>query len=91
MLPHKREKPLVSGNRIHANPPPFSLSSSTNRSNHRRVRPEQFIERSTDVSQKIISFHYTLTDPNGKTLDSSADGEPLTFLEGVGQIFGHER
>ena len=48
--------------------------------------PEQIIERSTNVSQKIISFHYTLTGPDGKTLDSSAGGEPLTFLEGVGQI-----
>jgi len=48
-------------------------------------RPE-ITERSTNVSQKVISFHYTLTDPDGKTLDSSADSEPLTFLEGAGQI-----
>jgi FKBP-type peptidyl-prolyl cis-trans isomerase SlyD len=38
------------------------------------------------MSQKVISFHYTLTDSAGTTLDSSAGGEPLTFLEGVGQI-----
>lgn len=38
------------------------------------------------MTKKVISFHYTLTDPAGKTLDSSAGGEPLTFLEGVGQI-----
>ena len=38
------------------------------------------------MSQKVISFHYTLTDSTGETLDSSAGGEPLTFLEGVGQI-----
>ncbi|HUI07094.1 MAG TPA: peptidylprolyl isomerase [Verrucomicrobiae bacterium] len=38
------------------------------------------------MANKVISFHYTLTDSTGKTLDSSADGEPLTFLEGVGQI-----
>lgn len=38
------------------------------------------------MSQKIISFHYTLTDASGKTLDSSAGSDPLTFLEGVGQI-----
>ena len=62
------------------------LSSSTNRSNRRSVPPGQIIERSTDVSQKIISFHYTLTGPDGKTLDSSTDSEPLTFLEGVGQV-----
>ena len=38
------------------------------------------------MANKVISFHYTLTDSAGKTLDSSADGDPLTFLEGVGQI-----
>jgi FKBP-type peptidyl-prolyl cis-trans isomerase SlyD len=38
------------------------------------------------MSNKVISFHYTLTDPTGKRLDSSAGSEPLTFLEGVGQI-----
>ena len=38
------------------------------------------------MANKVISFHYTLTDSTGKTLDSSAGGEPLTFLEGGGQI-----
>ena len=38
------------------------------------------------MSQKVIAFHYTLTDSSGKTLDTSAGGEPLMFLEGVGQI-----
>jgi FKBP-type peptidyl-prolyl cis-trans isomerase SlyD len=38
------------------------------------------------VNKNVISFHYTLTDQTGKTLDSSADGEPLTFLEEAGQI-----
>lgn len=38
------------------------------------------------MANKVISFHYTLTDSAGKTLDSSAGSEPLTFLEGVGQI-----
>lgn len=38
------------------------------------------------MTKKVISFHYTLTDTAGKTLDSSAGSEPLTFLEGVGQI-----
>jgi FKBP-type peptidyl-prolyl cis-trans isomerase SlyD len=38
------------------------------------------------MANKVISFHYTLTDSTGKTLDSSAGGEPLTFLEGAGQI-----
>ncbi|HUK81692.1 MAG TPA: FKBP-type peptidyl-prolyl cis-trans isomerase [Verrucomicrobiae bacterium] len=38
------------------------------------------------MPNKVISFHYILTDSAGKTLDSSAGTEPLTFLEGVGQI-----
>lgn len=38
------------------------------------------------MSHKVISFHYTLTDPAGKTLDSSVEGEPLAILTGVGQI-----
>lgn len=38
------------------------------------------------MSKKVISFHYTLTDPSGKQLDSSQGHPPLTFMEGVGQI-----
>lgn len=40
----------------------------------------------TTQTNRVISFHYTLTDPSGETLDSSRDHGPLTFLEGVGQI-----
>jgi FKBP-type peptidyl-prolyl cis-trans isomerase SlyD len=35
---------------------------------------------------RVVSFHYTLRDPNGRVLDSSAGGEPITYLEGAGQI-----
>ena len=38
------------------------------------------------MTSEVISFHYTLTDPTGKTLDSSLKGEPLTFVTGTGQI-----
>lgn len=34
----------------------------------------------------VVSFHYTLTDSKGEKLDSSVGHEPLTFMEGVGQI-----
>ena len=34
----------------------------------------------------VVSFHYTLTDKNGQTIDSSKGNEPLTYLHGVGQI-----
>lgn len=36
--------------------------------------------------QRVISMHYTLTDPKGVTLDSSIGGEPLTYMEEAGQI-----
>jgi FKBP-type peptidyl-prolyl cis-trans isomerase SlyD len=35
---------------------------------------------------RIVSFHYTLRDPGGRVLDSSAGSEPITYLEGAGQI-----
>ncbi len=38
------------------------------------------------MSHRVISFHYTLTNPSGEKLDSSNGGEPLTYMEGVGQI-----
>jgi len=38
------------------------------------------------MAKQVITFHYTLTDKSGKTIDSSRDGEPLAFLEGAGQI-----
>lgn len=42
--------------------------------------------------KKVISFHYTLTDSAGKTLDTSAGGDPFSFMEGVSQIIpGLER
>ncbi|MFM9079742.1 MAG: peptidylprolyl isomerase [Opitutaceae bacterium] len=34
----------------------------------------------------MVSFHYTLRDPGGRVLDTSAGGEPVTYLEGAGQI-----
>ena len=38
------------------------------------------------MPNKVIAFHYTLTDKAGQTLDSSAGNEPLAFLVGMGQI-----
>ncbi len=35
---------------------------------------------------RIVSFHYTLRDPSGRVLDTSAGSEPITYLEGAGQI-----
>jgi FKBP-type peptidyl-prolyl cis-trans isomerase SlyD len=36
--------------------------------------------------RRVVSFHYTLRDPAGRVLDSSAGGDPITYLEGAGQI-----
>jgi FKBP-type peptidyl-prolyl cis-trans isomerase SlyD len=38
------------------------------------------------MSPRVVSFHYTLRDPSGRVLDTSAGGEPVTYLEGAGQI-----
>lgn len=35
---------------------------------------------------RVVSFHYTLRDPAGRVLDSSAGGDPVSYLEGAGQI-----
>lgn len=35
---------------------------------------------------RVVSFNYTLRDPNGRVLDTSAGGDPITYLEGAGQI-----
>jgi FKBP-type peptidyl-prolyl cis-trans isomerase SlyD len=34
----------------------------------------------------VALIHYTLTDDQGKTLDSSAGGEPLAYLHGSGNL-----
>lgn len=44
------------------------------------------------MSQRVISFHYTLTDKSGKVIDASKERGPLSFMEGIGQIIpGLER
>jgi FKBP-type peptidyl-prolyl cis-trans isomerase SlyD len=35
---------------------------------------------------KVVSIHYTLRDDDGDEIDSSADGEPLEYLHGAGNI-----
>lgn len=35
---------------------------------------------------RVVTFHYVLRDPSGRVLDTSAGGEPVTYLEGAGQI-----
>lgn len=35
---------------------------------------------------RVVTFHYTLRDPSGRVIDTSAGGEPIVYLEGAGQI-----
>jgi FKBP-type peptidyl-prolyl cis-trans isomerase SlyD len=35
---------------------------------------------------KVVEIHYTLTDDNGETLDSSEGHEPLAYLHGASNI-----
>lgn len=35
---------------------------------------------------RVVSFHYTLRDPSGRVIDTSAGSNPITYLEGAGQI-----
>ncbi len=38
------------------------------------------------MSARVVTFHYTLRDPAGHVIDASAGREPITYLEGAGQI-----
>ena len=35
---------------------------------------------------KVVSIHYTLRDNEGTTIDSSIGGEPLTYIQGIGNL-----
>jgi FKBP-type peptidyl-prolyl cis-trans isomerase SlyD len=37
---------------------------------------------------KVVLFHYTLTNDAGEVLDSSSGGDPLAYLHGQGNIIG---
>lgn len=37
-------------------------------------------------NRNVVTFHYTLRDPQGRLLDTSAGGEAISYLEGAGQI-----
>lgn len=38
------------------------------------------------MSRNVVTFHYTLRDTRGQIIDASVGGEPISFLEGAGQI-----
>ncbi|MGH8460325.1 MAG: peptidylprolyl isomerase [Stenotrophobium sp.] len=38
------------------------------------------------ANQRVVLFHYTLTDDRGEVIDSSSGSEPLAYLHGGGNI-----
>lgn len=38
------------------------------------------------MNRRVVTFHYTLRDPTGRVLDTSAGADPIVYLEGAGQI-----
>jgi FKBP-type peptidyl-prolyl cis-trans isomerase SlyD len=38
------------------------------------------------MANRVITFHYTLSDAEGRVLDSSEGIEPLAFIEGLGMM-----
>jgi FKBP-type peptidyl-prolyl cis-trans isomerase SlyD len=48
--------------------------------------------RMSIAPDQVVSIHYTLRDDDGTVIDRSADGEPLTYLHGHGNLIaGLER
>jgi len=40
----------------------------------------------TIQDKKVVSFHYTLTNPEGEQVESSRDTQPMSYLHGAGNI-----
>lgn len=40
----------------------------------------------TIAKDSVVSFHYSLTDTDGKTLETSRDGDPTVYLHGASNI-----
>ena len=38
------------------------------------------------AKHKVVTINYTLTDDEGKVIDSSKDGEPLVYIQGIGNL-----
>lgn len=64
----------------------FNTARLATRTAHPKVLRPSFLARL--YAQRVVSFHYTLTNQSGAPLDSSRvpGRAPLTFLEGSGQI-----
>ena len=60
----------------------------TNNTGSRAGIPQTVTLKPGDMVQEgsIVSIEYTLTDETGGVIDSSAGKEPLTYIQGAGQI-----
>ena len=38
------------------------------------------------AEKRVVSIQYTLTNPEGETIDASEPGDPLRYLHGAGNI-----
>lgn len=38
------------------------------------------------MAPRVFTIHYQIVDPSGAVMEDSRDGDPLTFMEGAGQI-----
>ena len=38
------------------------------------------------MNRSVVTFHYTLRDAQARLLDTSSGGEPISYLEGAGQL-----
>lgn len=38
------------------------------------------------TQNKVVQMHYTLTDENGQTIDSSIGHEPMAYIQGIGNV-----
>jgi FKBP-type peptidyl-prolyl cis-trans isomerase SlyD len=38
------------------------------------------------MNRRLLTFHYTLKDDQGRVLDTSQGSDPMPFIEGAGQI-----
>lgn len=43
-------------------------------------------EHSVVSEGKVVVFHYTLTDDEGEVVETSTEGQPLSYLHGAGKI-----
>jgi FKBP-type peptidyl-prolyl cis-trans isomerase SlyD len=53
---------------------------------HHRINQGKTVRSMNIEDKKVVSFHYTLTNQDGQQLESSREGEPLSYLHGARNI-----